>query len=125
MNQPSELSNNIEPLVDFSYVEELGGGKPDFVKQVLSIFMENTPPGLKELEAFVQSGRSWDKISKQAHFLKSSVGIVKVRDMHKRLQQIESLAREKKEKDTIKKVLAEIVETFSEAEKIILARMEQ
>lgn len=74
-----------DDVVDFSYVMELGGSKPDFIRQVLSIFMENTPPGLKELEQFIRHGRSWEKISKQAHFLKSSVTIIKIKGMHERL----------------------------------------
>lgn len=103
---------------------ELGGSKPDFVRQVLTIFMENTPAGLKELEQLIRKGRTnWEKISKQAHFLKSSVGIVKVSGMHERLQQIETLAREKRDKETVVKLLDEIVATFSEAEKIILEKI--
>ncbi|HRO41651.1 MAG TPA: Hpt domain-containing protein [Flavipsychrobacter sp.] len=111
-------------LVDFSYIIELGGSKPEFIKQVLTIFMENTPQGLKELEHFIRKGRNWDKISKQAHFLKSSVGIVKVRGMHERLQQIETLAREKRDKKVIVNLLDEIVETFVKAEKVILSKLE-
>jgi len=103
---------------------ELGGSKPDFVRQVLTIFMENTPPGLKELEQLTRKGRTnWEKISKQAHFLKSSVGIVKVNGMHERLQQIETLAREKRDKEIVVKLLDEIVATFSEAEKVILEKI--
>ena len=114
---------NGEEIVDFSYVMELAGDKPDYIRQVLTIFMENTPPGLKELERLVQGKKDWDKISKQAHFLKSSVGIVKVNGMHERLQQIESLAKEKKDRDVIVRLLDEIVATFSVAEEIIKEKM--
>jgi HPt (histidine-containing phosphotransfer) domain-containing protein len=117
---------NNEPeqeVVDLSYVMELGGSRPEFIRQVLTIFMENTPPGLKELEALVRKGRNWDKISKQAHFLKSSVGVVKVRGMHERLQQIETLAKEKRDKAVIVRLLDEIVTTFAEAEQIITQKI--
>jgi len=106
-------------LVDFSFIYDLGGDRPEFIQQVLTIFMENTPPGLRLLEELVKKGRNWDKISKQAHFLKSSVGIVKVLGMHERLQQIETLAREKRDKKLIVQLLNEIVETFAKAEKVI------
>ncbi len=118
----SQANHNV---VDLSYVLELGEGKPEFVKEVLSIFMEHTPPGLKELEKYVRKGRSWDKISKQAHFLKSSVGIVRVEGMHDRLQKIETLAKEKRDKDVIVKLLDEIVITFSAAEKIITDKIKE
>ena len=117
--------NQNNNLVDFSYVMELGSGKPDFVKQVLAIFLDNTPPGLKELEQLIRGGDDWEKISKQAHFLKSSVGIVKVKDMYERLQQIEMLAKQKKQKDTIVSLLNDIVADFDKAEAIIKEKMEE
>jgi hypothetical protein len=86
--------------------------------------MENTAPGLKELEQLVRNTDDWDAISKQAHFLKSSVGIVKVRGMHEGLFQIETLGKEKRDKETIIKLLDEIVATFAEAEAVILKKME-
>jgi len=110
-------------VVDFSYVMELGGNKPDFIRQVLTIFMENTPPGLKELEQYIRHGKSWEKISKQAHFLKSSVTIVRIKGMHERLQQIETLAKEKKDKGVIVQLLDEIMITFEEAEKVISQKL--
>ncbi|HTM65724.1 MAG TPA: Hpt domain-containing protein [Flavipsychrobacter sp.] len=115
---------NKNPVVDFSYIIELGGGRKDFVYQVLSIFMENTAPGLKELEQLVRNTDDWDAISKQAHFLKSSVGIVKVRGMQEHLHQIELLGKEKKDKAAIVKLLDEIIETFAQAEGVILEQME-
>lgn len=115
-----QIGNQEDPaLVDFSYIMELGGSRPEFIQQVLTIFMENTPPGLKELEALVKEEKDWDRIYKQAHFLKSSVGVVKVRDMQQKLQQIELLAKEQREMDTIKTLLTEIVEIFAQAEHVI------
>ena len=114
---------NSEQIVDFSYITELSNGKPEFMNQVLTIFMENTPPGLVELENLIRNTRKWDAISKQAHFLKSSVGIVKIHGMHERLQQIESIAKTKPDKLKVNQLLDEILDTFSRAEVIIRAKM--
>lgn len=126
-NQPEqhEPSESNEDIVDFSYVMELAGDKPDYIHQVLSIFMEHTPPGLAELQQLVNAGDDWDKISAQAHFLKSSVGIVKVKGMHEMLQQIESLAKEKTGKEAIVSLLDDITNTFSQAEAIIRKKMDE
>ena len=114
---------NSEQIVDFSYITELSNGKPEFMNQVLTIFMENTPPGLVELENLIINTRKWYEISKQAHFLKSSVGIVKIHGMHERLQQIESIAKTKPDKLKVNQLLDEILDTFSRAEVIIRAKM--
>jgi HPt (histidine-containing phosphotransfer) domain-containing protein len=113
-------------VVDFSYIDELSGGKPDFIRQVLTIFMENTPPGLKQLEDLIRNTNKWDAISKQAHFLKSSVSVIKIDGMHERLQKIELMAKEKKgaAKAEITTLLDEIVSTFSKAEVIINEKLE-
>lgn len=122
--QTDQIGNQEEAeLVDFSYIMELGGSRPEFIQQVLTIFMENTPPGLKELEALVKEEQDWERISKQAHFLKSSVGVVKVRDMQQKLQQIETFAREKRDMALIRKLLDEIVVTFAAAEKVITEKI--
>lgn len=113
-----------EPLVDFSYVEELADGKQDYMLQVLSIFMEHTPPGMEELNRLVRNTHDWDEISKQAHFLKSSVGIIRIKGMHEGLQEIETLARNQENKERITALVNELTETFSKAKTIILQRME-
>lgn len=118
-------ANSNENLVDFSYVMELGGGKPGFLKQVLTIFMENTPPGIKNLEDLIRNTSKWDAISKQAHALKSSVDIIKIHGMRDKLYQIELLAKAKKDKPVIKNILDEILADFSKAEEIIKEKMEE
>ena len=94
------MTTNTHPqVVDFSYIDELSGGKPDFIRQVLTIFMENTPPGLKQLEELIRNTNKRDAISKQ-------------------------MAKEKKDKAEITRLLDEIVHTFSEAEAIINEKLE-
>jgi HPt (histidine-containing phosphotransfer) domain-containing protein len=117
-------TGNPAHVVDFSYIIELSGGKPDFINQVLTIFMENTPPGIKHLEDLVRNTNKWDAISKQAHFLKSSISIVKIDGVHERLQRIELLAKEKKSKPEITKLLDEIIVTFTKAEILIKEMLE-
>src|SRR5690606_29300708 len=92
LEENKEHKRQPEPLVDFSYVEELAGDKPDYIHQVLSVFMEHTPQGMEELNRLIRNTEDWDKISKQAHFLKSGVGIIKIKGMHEGLQEIETLA---------------------------------
>jgi len=115
----------MQTTIDFSYLEEMAEGKPEFMKQVLSIFMDNTPSGLLLLEKLVNDGDDMEKIQKQAHFLKSSFGIVKVGGMHERLQQMESLAREKKDREQIEALMNEITAIFKIAHDMITEKMEQ
>ena len=112
------------PIVDFSYLEELAEGKTEFIQQVLSIFMDNTPKGLVELEKMITTKASFDTIQKQAHFLKSSFGIVKANEVYERLQKIESLARTQSNRAEIETLMKEIKPVFNEAETLIKKKME-
>ncbi|RYZ56171.1 MAG: response regulator, partial [Sphingobacteriales bacterium] len=110
-------------LVDFSYIEDLAGGKPDYMRQVLTIFMDNTYPAVDKLEELINQKADFDPISKQAHFLKSSVGIIKIRDMYETLKEIEILGKEQRDREEIERLLQIVLATFAEARPIIEAKM--
>ena len=97
-------SSDEQQLVDFSYVEDLSGGKPEYMKQVLTIFTDNTYPGVDELERLIKTNADYDAISKQAHFLKSSVGIIKIKDMYDTFKSIEILGKEKGSREEIERL---------------------
>ncbi len=108
-------------LVDLSYVYELADGRKEFVHQLLSIFLENTPPAVTELERLVKETDDWESISKKAHFLKSSLGVVKVQGLHERLQEIETISRDRPDRQVIEQLLEEVLDRFQKAEPVIRA----
>lgn len=112
-------------IVDFSYINELSSGKDSYIHDVLSIFMENTPQGLEKLYDMVvnHSDWDWDAISQQAHFLKSGLSIIKIRDAYETLQEIETLAKDQKERERIIHLLHKVKDNFNKAVPLIQARM--
>jgi HPt (histidine-containing phosphotransfer) domain-containing protein len=118
-------TNDDQTLIDLSYVEELAGGKPEYMKQVITIFMDNTYPGVDELERLIKSKAEFEPISKQAHFLKSSVGIIKIKDMYDTFKTIELLAKEKQGREEIERLLETVLETFTKAKPLLLAKMKK
>lgn len=82
-----------EQLVDFSVLEELSGGDPKYKYELLEIFLSTVGAGLQNLQQLTAEGINYDAIYKQAHALKSSAGIVKVKDMYDRLVKVEEMGR--------------------------------
>ncbi|OSZ82330.1 hypothetical protein CAP35_03420 [Chitinophagaceae bacterium IBVUCB1] len=115
----------MEPLIDFSYLNELSGGDSKYLYELLDIFLGTTPDGLVKLEQLITETDDWDATYKQAHFLKSSVGIVKIRDMHAQLMRIEDLGRKEQGKEEIKELMAKIKATFAEAHPILIAERDK
>lgn len=111
-------------LVDFSFLHELAENDGGYMHDVLDIFINTMPDGLLELKMFTDEG-DFDNIAKQAHALKSSFGVVKVRNLYHQLADVERLAIDKQGLETIKKLVAEINDIYSEAHPLVLHEWER
>src|SRR5690606_15747090 len=67
-----------QPLIDFSVLEEISGNDPGYISDVIEIFLGTMPEGLEKLEHLIKETDDWEATYKQAHFLKSSVSVIKV-----------------------------------------------
>ncbi len=115
----------MEPLIDLKFLQELSGGDAKYIYELLDIFLGTTPEGLETLEQLIRDTNDWEATYKQAHFLKSSVGIVKIRDMHQQLARIEELGRKQEGREEILQLLDKILATFSEAHPILIAERDK
>lgn len=79
--------------VDFSMLEELAEGDNNYIIEVLDIFLSTMPEGMQVLRGHVNE-QNWEGISKQAHFLKSSLGIIKIEDAYDIMAAIERGGKE-------------------------------
>jgi PAS domain S-box-containing protein len=110
-----------KPIVDFSFLYEISDEEPEYINEVIDIFLNTTPDGLTKLESLVRDTNDWEATYKQAHFLKSSVSVIRVRDMFDKLGKIERLAKNQGNKEEIINVLDEVLTIFKEAMPVILA----
>lgn len=107
-----------EDLIDYSYLEELSGGAPQFKFDVLGIFLDTMNEGLHNLANHITSD-DFEAIEKQSHALKSPSGIVKVKGMHEAFQKMEQLGRDKTGKEEIMQLFAEVQSTYLVARPIL------
>lgn len=125
MQQDVVTKTETTPLVDFEYLYELAGNDAEYLHEVLSLFLGTTPEGIEKLEHLIRETDDWEGIHRQAHFLKSSVSIVKVRNMYENLAQIEALAKKQTDKEQISNILDEIMNTWKAALPLIVAEKEK
>lgn len=111
-------------VVDFSFLLEISEGDSTYIHEVLSIFLDTMPDGLKRLKEFTEIA-DWENIRKQAHFLKSSVGVIKIGQMYEQLSQIEELAKMEKDISVIREIMETIETLFSKAEPFIQTEKEK
>lgn len=113
------------PVVDFSFLYDLSGNDKTYIYEVIQLYMDTMPPGLEKLEQLILKTNDYEAIHRQAHFLKSSASIVKVRGMYDDLIEIEILGRQHTGKEEMTARLDHILANFKEAYPLILAEKER
>jgi PAS domain S-box-containing protein len=120
-----ETNNSMNnSVVDFSYLIELSGNDAGYISEVLSLFLGTMPEGLQQLGKLVRAGNDYEAIYRQAHFLKSSVSIVRVRGMYDNLSKLEALGKNNAPQSEMMPILEELEATYAEAHPILVAEKE-
>jgi hypothetical protein len=114
-----------EALIDFSFVYEMSDNDKVYVHEISSLFLKTVSEGLKKLTEMVKTEDDYEVIRKQAHFLKSSANIIKVKGMYDELVKMEDLARGKAGKDKLKTQLNHLSTIFAAARPELEAEIEK
>ncbi len=103
------------PLIDMSYILDISGGDPMYMYEITGIFLDTMLSGLPKLKELIEDGSDFEKIHKQAHYLKSSAGIIKVRNNYDNLIKIDTLSQMKADLEEITTLFNSIETNFNEA----------
>lgn len=110
-----------EHIIDFSLLEQLSGGDPKYKYELLEIFLNTMDTGMDNLQQLAKEGVDYDAVFKQAHALKSSAGIVKIKGIYDGLLRVETMGRDIAEarttegKEEIAGMVAKMTETYQQA----------
>lgn len=110
-----------QQIVDFSFLYDISDNDPQYINEVIKLFLNTMPDGLNKLEVLINDTEDWDAIYKQAHFLKSSASVVRIKNMFDDLAQIEVLAKKHAGKNSILPVFNNIAAAYKEAYPVLIA----
>jgi len=113
------------PTIDLSYVQGLSGNDPTYMRDIINIYLDTMTPGLEVLKKLIDETDDWEAIHKQAHFLKSSAGIIKVADLYNNLVEIDMTARSKSNKERIIELYGILSADFSAALPLLIAERDK
>ena len=113
------------PTIDLSYVQGLSGNDPTYMRDIINIYLDTMTPGLEVLKKLIDETDDWEAIHKQAHFLKSSAGIIKVADLYNNLVEIDMTARSKSNKERIIELYGIVSADFSAALPLLIAERDK
>jgi len=122
--KPSNNQVMNKDLVDFSYLYELSGNDTAYITEVMNLFLGTMPEGLQQLSKQVRETEDYDSIYRQAHFLKSSVSVIRVRHMYENLTKLETMAKAHAAKEKMLPILEELETTYAAAHPILVAEQQ-
>lgn len=111
-------------FVNLESIEEWANGDVGTMKEIIRLFMDNTPPTLELLGKAVE-GWDWEGVVRYSHKLKSSYGIVTIANSLELIQGIEQAGREQRDQERIEADFAEVRRQYAEAVKEFDAFMAQ
>ena len=104
-----------KPILDLSYLIDTSSGDSQYIYEVLTIFVESFPVGLNNLEKLIRTTNDFCAIHKQAHALKSSASVVKIKDVYEAISTIDALSRQNTGKEEIVANLELVISNFCKA----------
>lgn len=107
--------------VDVSMLYEVAGDDIAYINTMVSTFLENMPPAINKIETAFAEG-DHDSLYKAAHYAKSSFSVIKISDVFTYVQDIERVAKQKLDLNTLPPLIKYVKEKFAIAEKVLLER---
>jgi len=94
--------------LDFEYLFSISNGRDDFVREMIQLFLSQSPEYLITLQKSLEN-ENWIELSKTAHKFLSSTGYMSLNKTAELLKQVELNARDKTNLDVLPELVTEIV----------------
>ncbi|HXU27678.1 MAG TPA: Hpt domain-containing protein [Bacteroidia bacterium] len=102
-------------VIDLTYLNEISKGDANFIKEMIGIFLDETPEEINQLEKAITHA-DFEKIRAISHHMKSTVPFVGLDIIiGSELAQIENLALDKKEIEIIGTNFEKVKAVFQQA----------
>lgn len=93
--------------IDLTYLKELSNGSNEFITQIISIFMTQTPEELEKMEKSLNAG-NWDAVRATAHKIKPSFLFMGIKELESVINSVEDFAAKKTNLDQLPEMITKI-----------------
>jgi HPt (histidine-containing phosphotransfer) domain-containing protein len=107
-----DINSNAGCLYDLTMVNSVSGGDEAFIKKMIELFVETVPPSLVELQDAVEQ-QQWDKVSKVAHKLKSTIDSMGISSLKDEIRTIEANGKQQQNVDVIPVLVQKVNEVVN------------
>jgi signal transduction histidine kinase/CheY-like chemotaxis protein/HPt (histidine-containing phosphotransfer) domain-containing protein len=124
----NDLFNVIHPLLENSHLksirkkhfkitpaalDELGNGDPEFLKEMILLFIKTSEDGLKQIEKAVDR-KDWDSVTETAHKMAAPSKYIHADDLYEKLKSLEFAPQNPGDTETLSCLYAEVKEEAGE-----------
>lgn len=120
-NNSNYLLQNGDVVIDISMLYEISDNDKNFILTMVRTFLKNMPVTLQNLEQGLNN-KDWEQVYKAAHSAKSSLSVLKIKQMLDLVLQIEENALNKINLDNVPALADKIKQTFFFAEQILIEK---
>ncbi len=113
-NESEKTDPFLSRATDLSYLREMSDGNEDFFKEFITLFMQNAPAGLDEIDEGIKNS-DWEKVRQASHKLKPSLSYVGMKEMNLKAAKMEECAKTKTNLELIPALAAEIRKACEQA----------
>lgn len=85
---------------DMAYLMELSNGNTQLIREILELFVKQTPPDMELLSTYIRQ-EDWERAYKQAHHIKPTLAYVGANQLRQELQEIEDSAKNRQHLDSL------------------------
>jgi HPt (histidine-containing phosphotransfer) domain-containing protein len=100
-------------LYDLALVESVSGGDREFIKKMISLFIETVPHDAQQMDKASQS-RNWAQVAKIAHKLKSTIDSMAIKSIQQEIRAVESNAKHETSLDSVPATIKNIVRVIND-----------
>lgn len=100
-------------LYSLTSLEKISGGNNDFIKKMITLFMEITPKNVQELKLAVQN-KKYEEAGKIAHSMKPSLDQMGITSLHQTIRDLEKLKTEELDHRNIQPLISKLDETLKQ-----------
>ncbi len=98
--------------IDLSYLEEVTGGNTDIIKEMLELFLSETPQQIQLIQEKCKL-KEWQGVSAEAHKLKPTFLYVGLQESNEKLTKIEHGARNNQNLDELIELINSVEREFN------------
>lgn len=95
-----ELIGDIDITIDLSVLKTLAGDDKLYMKTIVQTFLDNMPATIEQLNTYCNN-EDWVNLAKTAHFAKSSLSVIKIKQLLETVQSIEWQCRHNEYVETL------------------------